>query len=117
MRTSTIILSFFAALTIAAPTSLSPRAGVLGTKTYDQLSISGGVAGNAQAEALAKFAALDGIADEDVDAADIDFLGAVNDIANDAETDAFNVAIEKATGDAKIALQVCHQMFLFLKIA
>ena len=41
-----------------------------------------------------------------VDPADIAFLGDVNDIANDAETDAFNVAIEAATGDEKVALQV-----------
>lgn len=39
-----------------------------------------------------------------VDAADIDFLGAVNDIANDAETKAFNPAISAASGDAKTAL-------------
>ena len=35
---------------------------------------------------------------------DIDFLGAVNDIANDAETGVFNPAIEAATGDEKTAL-------------
>ena len=41
-----------------------------------------------------------------VDRADIDFLGAVNVIANDAETDAFNVVIESAMGDELTALQV-----------
>jgi len=110
MRASTIIISIFAALSVASPV-LIPRAGVLGTQTYDQLSISGGKAGTGKEEALAKFAALDAINDADVDQADIDFLGAVNDIANDAETEAFNVAIGKATGTAKTALQVCsHAM-------
>jgi len=32
-------------------------------------------------------------------------MGDVNDVANDAETDAYNVAIAAATGDAKVALQ------------
>ena len=40
-----------------------------------------------------------------VDPADIAFLGSVNDIANDAETDAFNVALETATGADKDAIQ------------
>lgn len=98
----------FATLAIAAPTSrLSARA--LGTQTYDQLSISGGTAGDAEAEALAKldvgtdFAA--------VSADDIAFLGDVNDIANDAETDAFNPAIEAATGDEATALTVSSTLF------
>jgi hypothetical protein len=130
MRTSTILLSLFATLTLSAP--LTRRAAVLGTATYDELSISGGTAGNAEAEALARFSALDlndsmyfllfitkdlpsllqrGFAEDrivaNVDQADIDFLGAVNDIANDAETDAFNVAIVAASGDELTALQVC----------
>ena len=40
-----------------------------------------------------------------VDAADIKFLGSVNDIGNDAEVGAFNVAIAAATGAEKTALQ------------
>ncbi len=40
-----------------------------------------------------------------VDADDIAFLGSVNDIANDAETGAFNPAIEAATGDEATALK------------
>lgn len=40
-----------------------------------------------------------------VDPADIAFLGSVNDIANDAEVEAFNVALEGATGDEKTAIQ------------
>jgi hypothetical protein len=40
-----------------------------------------------------------------IDQADIDFLGSVNDIGNDAEVGAFNPAIAAASGSAKTALQ------------
>jgi hypothetical protein len=40
-----------------------------------------------------------------VDPADIDFLGSVNDIGNDAEVGAFNPAISAASGAEKTALQ------------
>ncbi|KAJ9161592.1 hypothetical protein NKR19_g2138 [Coniochaeta hoffmannii] len=94
----------FAALTLAAPASLGKRA-VFSTKTYDELSISGGVAGNGQQEALDVLA---GLPDDlsTVEEADLDFLNSVNQIANDAETEAFNPAIEAATDeDEKDALQ------------
>ena len=91
----------FAALSLAAP--LSKRA-VFTTTTYDDLSISGGVAGNAEQEALDK---LSGLPDDlsTVEEADLDFLNSVNQIANDAETDAFNPAIEAADGEEADALQ------------
>ncbi|KAF2649373.1 hypothetical protein K491DRAFT_582759, partial [Lophiostoma macrostomum CBS 122681] len=78
---------------------------VLADTTFNDITISGGVAGDAEAEALAVFSALplDDLAS--VDPADIEFLGAVNDVANDAETDAFNTAIEAASGDEATALQ------------
>jgi hypothetical protein len=80
-------------------------AGVFTQKTYDEISISGGVAGNGEEEALAVFSALDlnnlAAADED----DIAFLNSVNKICNLAETDAFNVAIEAASGEEADALQ------------
>jgi hypothetical protein len=41
-----------------------------------------------------------------VSAADQDFLNTVNQVANDAETEAFNPAIAAATGAAADALQV-----------
>lgn len=72
------------------------------------ISISGGTAGDAEAEAIAVLTnngALDMNDLANVDPADIAFLGSVNDIANDAETDAFNPAIEAATGDEQIALE------------
>jgi len=114
MRFSTGTILACAALTVALPThkrELSKRAPVLAATTYDAISISGGTAGNAEAEALAVFSALGNPAT--VDPADIDFLSAVNDVANDAETDAFNVAIEAATGDEKTALQVRLPSFCF----
>ncbi|KAF2260781.1 hypothetical protein CC78DRAFT_438925, partial [Lojkania enalia] len=95
-------------LSLAAPTprrSLNRRAPVLAETTYDAISISGGIAGNAEAEALAAFSALDLNDLANVDPADIDFLGAVNDVANDAETEAFNPAIDAADGDEATALQ------------
>lgn len=105
MKFSTALIATFAALAIAAPTGThQKRAGVLGTKTYDELSISGGTAGNAKQEALDVFSTLDLTNMAAVAPEDIDFLGAVNDIANDAETGVFNPAIEAATGAEKTAL-------------
>ncbi|KAK7432980.1 hypothetical protein QQZ08_000451 [Neonectria magnoliae] len=91
----------FAAAAMAAP--LSKRA-VFSPTTYNDLSISGGTAGNAQAEALQKLA---GLPDDltTVEEADLDFLNSVNSIANDAETDAFNVALEGADGEDADAIQ------------
>ncbi|KAF2703621.1 hypothetical protein K504DRAFT_342594, partial [Pleomassaria siparia CBS 279.74] len=103
MRFSTATVIAFAALTVALPTpkpGLAKRAAVLADTTYDAISISGGVAGNAEAEALAVFSALDLNDLANVDPADLKFLGAVNDVANDAETDAFNVALEAGDDEA-----------------
>ena len=96
----------FAALSLAAPTPLGKRA-VFSTSTYDELSISGGVAGNAKQEALD---VLSGLPTDlsSVEEADLDFLNSVNQIANDAEKEAFNTAIEAASDDDEAdALQVC----------
>jgi hypothetical protein len=113
MRFSLALFTTLALSASAAPTpkrarSLKTRqAGpVLADTTFNDITISGGVAGDAEAEALAVFSALplDDLAS--VDPADIEFLGAVNDVANDAETDAFNTAIEAATGEEATALEV-----------
>ncbi|KAK0112561.1 hypothetical protein ONS96_001796 [Cadophora gregata f. sp. sojae] len=105
MQYSALLTVALASLSVAAPTpNLKARAAVLGTATYDDLSVSGGVAGDALNEVLAKLP-IDTSDFANVDPADIAFLGDVNDIANDAETEAFNVAIEAATGDEKVALQ------------
>ncbi|KAI1652759.1 hypothetical protein F4813DRAFT_377003 [Daldinia decipiens] len=81
------------------------QAGVFTQQKYNDISISGGVAGNAQEEALAVFSALDtnnlASADED----DIDFLKSVNKICNQAEEQAFNPAIDDASGETADAIQ------------
>jgi hypothetical protein len=102
----------FAAVTLAAPTSLDRRA-VFKTQTYNDLSISGGVAGNAKQEALDVLSGLPTDLTK-VEEADLDFLNSVNQIANDAEKEAFNPAIEAAADDeAEDALQVCWFFFSF----
>ncbi|KAI1135936.1 hypothetical protein F5Y05DRAFT_118905 [Hypoxylon sp. FL0543] len=94
----------FSIALIAASAAVA-RAGVFTQQTYNDISISGGVAGNAEQEALAVFSALDpnnlAAADDD----DIEFLKSVNSICNDAEDEAFNPAIDAASGDAADALQ------------
>lgn len=98
--------TIFAAIGLAATAvTAAPldRRAVFTAKTYNQLSISGGRAGNAKAEALAKLAGLP--ADlKTVERADLNFLDSVNKIANQAETGAFNPAIAAASGAAKDAL-------------
>ncbi|KAJ4324584.1 hypothetical protein N0V84_003863 [Fusarium piperis] len=100
MKFSTVLLSF-AATAFAAP--LSKRA-VFSTSTYNDLSISGGTAGNAAQEALQK---LSGLPNDltTVEKSDIDFLNSVNQIANGAEKGVFNPAIDAATGEEADALQ------------
>lgn len=90
--------------TLAAASPLQPRA-VFKATTFNDISIAGGTAGKAQEEATA---ALSGLPTDlkTVTADDLDFLNQVNQVANDAETDAFNPAIEAASGDAADALQV-----------
>ncbi|KAJ4379817.1 hypothetical protein N0V86_005001 [Didymella sp. IMI 355093] len=98
-------ITALAALTSALPTLKIRQSGpVLASTTYDAISISGGQAGNAEAEALAVFSALDLNNPGNIDRADIEFLDQVNGVANDAETGAFNPAIEAATGAKKDAL-------------
>ncbi|KAI0905735.1 hypothetical protein F4823DRAFT_609756 [Ustulina deusta] len=92
-------------LSLIAACAAVAQAGVFSQQTYDDISISGGVAGNAQNEALAVFSALDQNDLANVDEDDLDFLNSVNQIANDAETDAFNPAIDDASGDEADALQ------------
>ncbi|KAI1111040.1 small secreted protein [Nemania sp. NC0429] len=100
----------FALLSLIAAYAASVQAGVFTQQTYNDISISGGVAGNAQNEALAVFSALnlDDLANVDKD--DLDFLNSVNQICNQAEEDAFNEAIDAASassssGDEADALQ------------
>ncbi|KAF2829509.1 hypothetical protein CC86DRAFT_286972 [Ophiobolus disseminans] len=95
-----------AALSVALPASLKTRqAGVLQATTFNDISIAGGVAGDAEAEALAAFSALNLDDPASISAADQDFLNTVNQVANDAEKEAFNPAVEAATGAEAEAAQ------------
>lgn len=111
MYFSTITLLSFAATTFSLPTPAShsllarQNGPVLASTTYNAISISGGQAGNAEAEALAVFSALDLSNPANIDPADIKFLAEVNNVANDAEKEAFNPAVEAATGDEAAQIQ------------
>jgi len=78
---------------------------VFSVTNYDDLSISGGVAGNAAEEAFALLRDPLPANPEDVTSDDLDFLDSVNSICNDAEKEAFNPAIEAASGEEADALQ------------
>jgi hypothetical protein len=108
MHFQSFTLLSLATLSVALPASLSVRqAGVLKATTFNAISIAGGVAGNAEAEAAAKFSALNHNDLKSVSKADLDFLNSVNQVANDAEKGAFNTAVAAASGAAADALQVC----------
>ncbi|KAI2604359.1 uncharacterized protein GGS25DRAFT_457505 [Hypoxylon fragiforme] len=92
-------------LALIAAAAAAVQAGVFTQQTYNDISISGGVAGNAQEEALAVFSALDLNNLAAADEADLDFLNSVNQICNKAEKGAFNPAIDSADGEAAAALQ------------
>lgn len=106
MHFTAVTLLSLSALSAALPTAKRQNgASVLGNAAYNDISISGGTAGNAQAEALALFANLDTANPENISKDDRDTLNQINQVANDAETDAFNPAIEAASGAAATALQ------------
>lgn len=105
MHFSAITIFSLTALSAAAPV-VKRQASVLGSTTYNDISISGGTAGNAEAEALAIFANLDTANPENISKEDQKALNEVNQVANDAETEAFNPAIEAASGEEADALQV-----------
>ncbi|GKT58653.1 small secreted protein [Colletotrichum tofieldiae] len=108
-----IVLATLAAVASAAPSrDVSSSSGhkvqkraVFTPKTFDELSISGGKAGTAKEDALAKLSGLP--ADlSTVDKADLTFLDGVNKIANQAERGAYNAKIaETAPGEDALALQ------------
>lgn len=101
MRASTVVFGLVATC-FAAPHF---KRAVFSATTYDALSISGGTAGNGQQEALAKLAGLPTDLTQ-VESSDLDFLNEVNQVANDAEDEAFNPAIDAASGEDADALQV-----------
>ncbi|KFY63249.1 hypothetical protein V496_04098 [Pseudogymnoascus sp. VKM F-4515 (FW-2607)] len=99
---STVALYATLFLTVSS-LPLSSRA--LSSQAYDDLSISAGQAGNAEAEALAAI----GIDTSDlanVSAEDLEIIKGIHDVANDAEVGAFNPALDSATDDdEKTAIQ------------
>lgn len=100
---STVALYATLFLTVSS-LPLSSRA--LSSQAYDDLSISAGQAGNAEAEALAAI----GIDTSDlanVSAEDLEIIKGIHDVANDAEVGAFNPALDSAADDdEKTAIQV-----------
>ena len=104
MLYSTILLAILP-LVLAAPTpDVTFEKRALAVTAYNDLSISAGTAGNAEAEANAKFPfTVDQFAT--VSAADLKTIQTERESAENAETDAFNPAIAAASGDAATALQ------------
>ncbi|KAJ4354310.1 uncharacterized protein N0V89_006044 [Didymosphaeria variabile] len=99
---SVILSGLLATGAIAAPAGLRKR-GVLTAQSYADFQVSDGVAGNALAEVQAKFP-IDTSDLANVDAADAKIISDARETAESAETDAFNPAIEAASGDAATAL-------------
>ncbi|TVY38835.1 hypothetical protein LOCC1_G005285 [Lachnellula occidentalis] len=95
-----------ASSTSAATGSAGAAAGasVLTASTYNDIQISGGTAGTAETEANALFSNIDQTNLAGVSAADLAVIKATHDAAEDAETDAFNPAVDAASGDAATAL-------------
>ncbi|KAF3930690.1 hypothetical protein ABW19_dt0208296 [Dactylella cylindrospora] len=106
MRSTLILttLTLLSAFATAAPLHHAKRALTL--RAYNDMSISSGVAGDAEARAKAVWSEgldlsdLAAISDED-----LDILKVERSNAEAAETEAFNPAIEAADGDEADALQ------------
>ena len=97
------------AATKAASAKTGGTAGsVLTASAYNDISISGKTAGTAEADAAALFSAIDQTDLANVSKADLDIISGTHDVAEDAEVDAFNPAIDAASGDAADSLQVCY---------
>ncbi|KAJ4289004.1 hypothetical protein N0V90_011346 [Kalmusia sp. IMI 367209] len=100
---SVILSGLLATGALGAPTGLKKR-GVLTAQSYADFQISDGVAGNAVAEFQQKFP-IDTSDLANVDAADAKIISDAREVAESAETDAFNPAIDAASGDDATALQ------------
>ncbi|KAF2472877.1 uncharacterized protein BDR25DRAFT_283447 [Lindgomyces ingoldianus] len=100
---SSIFLFGLAATSLAAPVANAKR-GVLTKQSYADFQVSDGVAGNALAEVNAKFP-IDTSDLANVDPADQQIISDARKVAESAETDAFNPAIDAASGADATALQ------------
>lgn len=110
---ASIILSGLLATAFAAPIANEKRA--LTATSYADFQVSDGVAGNALAEVNAKFP-VDTSDLANVSAADQKVISDARQVAESAETDAFNPAIDAASGAAATALQVCSCLLTTLRI-
>ncbi|TLS26846.1 hypothetical protein PpBr36_05206 [Pyricularia pennisetigena] len=102
----TIILAL-ATTAVALPTShqLDKRAGILKKEPYAQFQVSDGVGGDALAEVQKKFP-IDEAKIASLDPADLQIIKDARLTAEKAETEAFDPAIAKATGEEKNELEV-----------
>lgn len=96
---------FTLATPIPVSSSTGTSANVLTASSYNDFQISSGIAGNASAEVLALMP-IDRNNLAGVSADDLNVIKGIHDAAEDAETDAFDPAIDAASGDAATALQV-----------
>ncbi|PVH87010.1 hypothetical protein DL98DRAFT_289345 [Cadophora sp. DSE1049] len=78
---------------------------VLSASAYNDFQISGPTAGDAESKANALFANIDMNNLASVSANDLKVIKGIHDAAEDAEVQAFNPAIDAASGDAATALQ------------
>ncbi|EWC45296.1 hypothetical protein DRE_00695 [Drechslerella stenobrocha 248] len=107
MRTSLFTTIALLAAAIMGATAAPLHRRALTLRAYNDMSISSGVGGNAEARAKAVWSAglnlnnLAAISDND-----LEILKVERSNAEAAETDAFNPAIDAATGGEKAALQV-----------
>ncbi|KAI6379109.1 hypothetical protein MCOR25_002089 [Pyricularia grisea] len=92
---------------VALPTSqqLDKRAGMLKSEPYANFQISDGVGGDALAEVKKKFP-IDDSKIANIDPADLKIIKDARTTAEKAETDGFDPAIAKATGEEKDELEV-----------
>lgn len=121
MQFSTSTIALFASLLLsvsatpvaksAATTTAAAAGSVLTAAAYNDFQISSGTAGSAESEANALFANIDMNNLASVSASDLKIINGIHDVAEDAETDAFNDAISAASGDAATALQVSSLSF------
>lgn len=94
-----------AASTDSATAAAAAGGDVLSASAYNDFQISGPTAGDAQTKANALFANIDMNNLAAVSANDLKVIKGIHDAAEDAEVQAFNPAIDAATGDAATALQ------------
>jgi hypothetical protein len=111
MQLPILLLVTLTQLSLCSPipktsTSSSSVLSSLSGTTYNSISISSGTAGTAQTEAAALFSKIDMKNLAAVSASDLKIIKGVHDVAEDAETGAFNDAVDAASGDAATALQV-----------